>query len=63
MYIKGKDIKEKPKPFSIICNNCGSHNVTVTAYDYLYLCITCRCCGAHLSYGSYNETEYYESEE
>lgn len=61
MYYEGKKREEvKKKPFTIICNNCGSDNVTATAFEYRDLGITCKDCGAHLSYGSYNEHEYYE---
>lgn len=50
----------KPVPFRIECTNCGSHNVNVTAFDYYDLQIACNCCGSYLTYGSYNETIYYE---
>ena len=61
MYYEGKKREEvKKKPFTIICNNCGSHQVTVTALEYYDLSIHCLTCGAHLSYGSYNEHEYNE---
>lgn len=63
MYTKGRDLKEeKPKPFTIICNHCGSHQVRVTALEYYDLSITCLTCGAHLSYGSYCEADYHEEE-
>ena len=61
MYTKGRNIKEeKPKPFTVICNNCGSHDVTVTAWDHYDLGIKCYTCGSYLNYGSYNEKEYKE---
>ena len=61
MYIKGRSKEEnKPKPFTIICNHCGSHDVTATAFEYYELEIKCHNCGAYLSYGSYNENEYRE---
>lgn len=57
MYIKGK-IKEEVKeaPFDIVCNNCGSHNVTVIAFDDLE--IECENCGSCLIDGKYNPTTY-----
>ena len=59
MYYEGRKIKEeKQKPFTIICNNCGSHDVTATAYEYYDLGIHCNNCGAHLSNGLYNEKDY-----
>ena len=61
MYYKGKSKKDiKEVPFDIICNNCGSHNVTITAFDYWELQIKCETCGSRLEYGSYNPTEYSE---
>lgn len=61
MYTRGRKIaEEKPKPFTVICNNCGSHDVTVTAFEYRDLGIKCCNCGAFLNYGSYNEKEYRE---
>lgn len=60
MYTRGRNIEEKPKPFTVICNNCGSHQVRVTALEYYDLSITCLTCGAHLSYGSYCEQNYHE---
>lgn len=63
MYAKGRDMsKEKPKPFTIICNNCGSNDVTVTAFEHYDLGIKCHNCGAYLNYGSYNEREYHEED-
>lgn len=36
MYYKGKSREEvKEIPFDVVCNNCGSHNVTVTAFEHL----------------------------
>ena len=57
MYIKGK-IKEvvKEVPFDIVCNNCGSHNVTAWAYEDLE--IECENCGSYLIDGKYNPTDY-----
>lgn len=61
MYTKGRNIKEeKPRPFTVICNHCGSHDVTVTAFEYYDLGIKCNNCGSFLNYGSYNEKEYRE---
>ena len=61
MYFEGKHKEEqKPKPFTVICNNCGGHDVTVTAYEYRDLGIKCNNCGAYLGYGSYNEKDYWE---
>lgn len=35
MYYIGREPEDvKPKPFIIICNNCKSHNVSVTAYEF-----------------------------
>lgn len=59
MYYKGREPEKiEPKPFTIICNNCGSHNVSVTAYEYHDLGITCHHCGSYLNCGMYNEKEY-----
>lgn len=60
MYYKGRTPEEiNPAPFTVICNNCGSHDVTITAYDYKDLGIKCHKCGAFLGdYGKYNETDY-----
>ena len=61
MYTKGRNMRtEKPKPFTVICNNCGSHDVTITAFEHYDLGIKCYNCGAYLNYGSYNEKEYRE---
>lgn len=61
MYTKGRNVKkEKPKPFTVICNNCGSHDVTVTACEYFDLEIKCNNCGSYLNYGRYNERSYHE---
>lgn len=63
MYYKGKEIENtKPSPFTVICNNCGSHNVSITAFEYYDLGITCHNCRAHLDCGRYNETNYEEGE-
>jgi transcription elongation factor Elf1 len=63
MYTKGRDMKEeKPKPFTVICNHCGSHQVIVTAIEYYDLSITCLTCGAHLGCGSYYEKDYKEEQ-
>ena len=61
MYCKVK-IKEKKKiPFDIVCTNCGSHDVTVTAIEYWGLVIKCRGCNSCLSdCGRYNPAEYEE---
>lgn len=60
MYYKGKTSEEiNPAPFTVICNNCGSHDVTIVAYEYYDLGIKCNYCGAFLGdYGKYNETDY-----
>lgn len=47
-------------PFRIQCTNCESYNVTATAFEYYDLEIKCNCCGAYLSWGSYNENTYSE---
>ena len=63
MYTKGRDLNEdKSTPFTVICNDCGSHNVTVTAFEYFDLEIKCENCGAYLSYGRYNENTYREED-
>lgn len=60
MYYKGKTSEElNSAPFTVVCNNCGSHDVTIVAYDYHDLGIKCNRCGAFLGdYGKYNETDY-----
>ena len=62
MYHRGKTMEEMNRevPFDVICNNCGSHNVTVTAFEHWDLEIKCNNCGSYLSYGSYNPTRYEE---
>ena len=61
MYHKGKSKEEiNEVPFEVICTNCGSHNVTVTAFGYWDLEIKCNNCGSYLIYGSYNPTTYKE---
>lgn len=61
MYYRGEIEEEKREvPFDVICTNCGSHNVTVTAFEHFDLDIKCNSCGSYLSYGSYNPTTYYE---
>ena len=61
MYYKGKNKEEvRVVPFDVTCTNCGSHNVDVTALEYLDLQIKCRSCGSRLEYGSYNPTKYEE---
>ena len=61
MYTKGTDKYIKnPKPFTVICNHCGSHDVTVIAFEYHDLQIKCENCGSCLNYGRYNEKEYRE---
>ena len=61
MYYKGKS-KETARevPFDVICTNCGSHNVTATAFEHWDLGIRCHACDSYLSYGSYNPTTYCE---
>ena len=60
MYHKGKSKEEMNKevPFDVICTNCGSHDVTVTAFEYYDLEIRCQSCGSYLEYGRYNPTIY-----
>lgn len=60
MYSRGRSREEieKDTPFTVICNNCGSHDVTVTAFEYHDLEIKCNYCGSCLSYGRYNESTY-----
>lgn len=60
MYYRGKHKEEVENitPFKVICNNCGGHDVTVTAFEYYDLEIKCNDCGSYLSYGIYNEREY-----
>lgn len=61
MYYRGKTEEEiKEIPFDVICTNCGSHNVTVTAFEHFDLEIKCNICGSYLSYGRYNPTSYRE---
>ena len=61
MYHRGKNKEEiREVPFDVICTNCGSHNVQVTALEHLDLVIRCDSCGSYLSYGSYNPTTYSE---
>ena len=60
MYYRGTVKENKKPPFEVICTNCGSHNVDVTALEYYDLAIKCNRCGSYLSYGSYNETRYEE---
>ena len=58
-YRKGKTKKECKAPFEIKCSNCGSHNVTVTAFEYRDLEIRCRSCGNVIDdIGTYNEMNY-----
>lgn len=60
MYHRGRSSEEvnKEVPFDVICTNCGSHNVTVTAFEHYDLEIKCNRCGSYLSYGSYNPMSY-----
>ena len=60
MYYEGRTLEEiNAAPFKVICNNCGSHDVTIIAYEYYDLGIKCNRCGAFLGdYGKYNETDY-----
>ena len=60
MYYEGRSKEEREIPFDVICTNCGSHNVTVTAFEYWDLEIKCNSCGSYLSYGRYNPTTYKE---
>ena len=50
--------KEYFVPFDVICNNYGSRNVQVTAFEHYDLEIKCNRCGSYLSYGSYNPSSY-----
>ncbi len=60
MYYRGRSREEVEKntPFTVICNNCGSHDTTVTAFEYYDLEIKCNCCGSYLSHGRYSEATY-----
>ena len=60
MYYRGKNMEEMNKriPFDVICTNCGSHNVTVTAFEHWDLEIKCNSCGSYLTYGRYNPMSY-----
>lgn len=58
MYYKSKRKENTFVPFDVVCNNCGSHNVQVTAFEHYDLEIKCRSCGSYLSYGSYNPMKY-----
>ena len=60
MYYRGRSNEEveKKAPFTVICNNCGSRDTTVTAFEYYDLEIKCNCCGSYLSHGRYNEAAY-----
>ena len=60
MYHRGRSEEEveKKTPFTVICNNCGSHDVTVTAFEYYDLDIKCNRCGSYLGCGRYNEAAY-----
>ena len=61
MYCRGKSKEEiKDVPFDVVCNNCGSHNVTITAFEHLDLEIKCEKCGSYLTYGRYNTIKYEE---
>lgn len=57
-YIGNKKDENKEIPFDVICTNCGSHNVTVTAFEHWDLGIKCNSCGSYLSYGRYNPLYY-----
>lgn len=61
MYCRGKSKEEiKDVPFDVVCTNCGSHNVTITAFEHLDLEIKCEKCGSYLTYGRYNPIKYEE---
>ena len=62
MCAKNQETDTKAKPFTITCNNCGGHNVTVTAYEYYDLGVICHGCKTFLNCGSYNEAKYTEEE-
>jgi transcription elongation factor Elf1 len=58
-YRKNVNKKENKPPFEIRCTNCGSHNVTITAFEYRDLEIRCRSCGQSADdIGVYNEMNY-----
>ena len=59
MYHRETNTEEiKEVPFDVICTNCGSHNVDITAFEHFDLEIKCRRCGSYLDYGRYNPTTY-----
>lgn len=60
MYYRGRNVEEMNRevPFDVICTNCGSHDVNVTAFEHWDLEIKCNSCGSYLTYGRYNPTEY-----
>lgn len=62
MYYRNENYNKatKLKPFTIVCNNCKSTDVTVTACEYYDLEIKCNCCGSYISVGRYNEHRYNE---
>ena len=58
-YYEGRKPEETKKtPFMIVCNDCGSHDVTVNAFDYATLEIRCDDCGELLCCGTYNEERW-----
>ena len=56
---ESKDEEVKVIPFDVICNHCGSHNVTITAFEYWDLEIKCNSCDSCLSCGRYNSIKKY----
>ena len=41
-------------PFAVICRECGSNDITITAFEYLDLEICCNSCGKTVSCGRYH---------
>ena len=59
MYHRARINKEYKAPFEIRCANCGSHNVTIVAFEYKDLELKCRSCGSCVDdVGTYNEMNY-----
>lgn len=45
-------------PFAITCRKCGSNDVTVIAYDFRSLGISCNHCKYELDCGCYHTQQY-----
>lgn len=45
-------------PFDVTCNNCGSHNVQIIAFEYHDMEIKCNNCGSYVDCGMYNPNTY-----